>query len=1027
MGIAGFYRFISARYPLICETCDEPPEIDNLYIDMNQVLHTCSRNVYFLYQPQRSIPEIVDRCIRYLETVLCIAKPAKLLYIGFDGVAPVSKMTQQRSRRMKAAKETTATLASRKRLGIAVPEYFDPCMISQGTEFLNNFCESLEAEIHKLILKYPRWSQIDVLYSSSGVPGEGEHKILDYVRRHKNESHCIVGLDSDLIILALLSHARYICLLRDEVCFPPISPDRRVLFRKRPFEFLHISLLRDYMYIETCAKTLKPCPLIPPKLDDLTGLTDDFVLLSLLIGNDFVPHSPAFSPSSNGMNTIMNKYFSFKKKKENRNKSLTRRNFSIKWNVFLEFLAFLKADELAWMKSKGDKPVKDFKSAHYMKLNDGPHKVCHAYLKTLNWIFLYYTQGCRDWEYFYPYHYAPFIDDIVKVFKDPMHCKTVQTYKKNGPIAGPVQMMAVFPPNLQHLTPLNFRPCFERFKKYYSLDFKLDMSNCTQTWQGVPLLEFVNLKDLSAFLTKKCGSMTETEKKRFLTKKNNIIRASRDQRGNRTVITLPEPKFASEGSSDFFRMGFPSFFSEDTSTRSFAAYSISEHRNKRQQSVICPLIKYGQRTPEDSRKGFKDLVGKSCYFNFPYCQRGQIVSVKLVNVRNMTDNTSYHKRRGLDLHPPTSGPLPVATLLVHEEDPHKCPYYVDEPLSLVTLIDEKTENRLMAHKVAKSFEIPSVTEARIPDEIVLRKKLDIFCSNWWNSSDWRYLNEIQESYLAFAGSISVTGNEILKTQVGMNLFRLDSQNNPLCLPGLSCVCKETGLWMISSDATSHIERYHQKLPFLFKYLDGLGQTTEGYPGKVLNIKASLLFDPKLSSADVKLVFDDLMSYLESEPWNTIPIVAADHMCLETSALERIFNLVQDSLGPPQLVQPLAFDGSPPDQSFKPGDRVTYVEKGGELEVGTCATVLGVFNIPEAKYKFWDDDLKFPNRAIFKNRIETEGNHIIFTDCFLELLLDKEHPIGSCLDGRFTKTFRNFGFMCTSRSVRKIIALPYSNM
>merc|ERR1719436_168757 len=116
-----------------------------------------------------------------------------------------------------------------------------------------------------------------------------------------------------------------------------------------------------------------------------------------------------------------------------------------------------------------------------------------------------------------------------------------------------------------------------------------------------------------------------------------------------------------------------------------------------------------------------------------------------------------------------------------------------------------------------------------------------------------------------------------------------------------------------------------------------------------------------------------MSYLESEPWNTIPIVAADHMCLETSALERIFNLVQDSLGPPQIVQPLAFDGSPPDQFFKPGDRVAYIEKGGQLDFWTCATVLGVFSIPDAKYKFWDDDLKFPNRAIFKNRIESEGN------------------------------------------------------
>lgn len=45
------------------------------------------------------------------------------------------------------------------------------------------------------------------------MPGEGEHKIFEHIRNWKqseeynpNETHCIYGNDSDLIMLGLVSH-----------------------------------------------------------------------------------------------------------------------------------------------------------------------------------------------------------------------------------------------------------------------------------------------------------------------------------------------------------------------------------------------------------------------------------------------------------------------------------------------------------------------------------------------------------------------------------------------------------------------------------------------------------------------------------------------------------------------------------------------------------------------------------------------------------------------------------------------------
>ena len=65
-----------------------------------------------------------------------------------------------------------------------------------------------------------------VLNLSLLLVGEGEHKIMEFIRRRKMEpdycpyeTHCLHGLDADLIMLALASHEPYFILLREEVDF----------------------------------------------------------------------------------------------------------------------------------------------------------------------------------------------------------------------------------------------------------------------------------------------------------------------------------------------------------------------------------------------------------------------------------------------------------------------------------------------------------------------------------------------------------------------------------------------------------------------------------------------------------------------------------------------------------------------------------------------------------------------------------------------------------------------------------------
>lgn len=87
-------------------------------------------------------------------------------------------------------------------------------------------------------------------------------------------------------MLGLLSHDPHFCLLREEVTFGRKSRKTTGLAQTN-FYLLHLSLLREYLDLEFSSLATQ----IPFEYD-LERIIDDFILMGIFVGNDFLPHLP---------------------------------------------------------------------------------------------------------------------------------------------------------------------------------------------------------------------------------------------------------------------------------------------------------------------------------------------------------------------------------------------------------------------------------------------------------------------------------------------------------------------------------------------------------------------------------------------------------------------------------------------------------------------------------------------------------------------------------------------------------------
>lgn len=481
MGIKHFFSWFR-RHPNLkkCISSRIPRDVDHVLVDMNGVIHEAAQKVYRYGKYANAKPSIVIP--RRLKHVVNIKKEnlvdvkdfydcvkaevnkivetinvSKTIFLAIDGVAPKSKQNQQRQRRFRAAKEKNAN-----------DESFDSTCITAGTQFMRDLATKLRPF---------DWinSNADVFLSDDSVPGEGEHKLMDWIRKSDDimGTFCVVGMDADLILLCAVSEKKYIYIMREN--------------EKKGFDYINVSKLRDALPVDA----------------------HDLVIWSCFIGNDFLPPIPTLEikesyPEMGALDFLFQEY---------RRPLVNKKNGRINFKEISRLLKIVKDREQSIMEArandesedpddytrripnylwKGD--IDEYRTLyHEKKLHSmDPKQIVYDFMKTVQWVYTYYTKGIKSWDWFYPHNYVLH----ASAFVDHMPFDIVLFgFKGSKPSHPHEQLLRVLPASSKHLLPEYLHEELEKICAKYTT-FEIDASGKRQQWEATTIVDFVDIKNV---------------------------------------------------------------------------------------------------------------------------------------------------------------------------------------------------------------------------------------------------------------------------------------------------------------------------------------------------------------------------------------------------------------------------------------------------------------------------------------------------------------------------------------------------
>jgi 5'-3' exonuclease len=505
-------------------------------MDCNSIIYDAVRQIEMESNKSNMENRIIDAVIIKIQQHVTTIAPTNVLYIAFDGVAPFAKMEQQRTRRYKNSFLASLdfdenTRVSSDELKLKTNQKWNTAAITPGTHFMSMLSTRVKyAFSDPTMLAKCRIKTIVV--SCSDEPGEGEHKMFQYLREHtnKHEIVAVYGLDSDLIMLSVLHcfYCRNIYIFRESPAFnKQVIP---TLMRAKPDEplFLNTYKLSKHIVDEMGCKMFSH------------GRIYDYVFMCFLLGNDFLPHFSALNLRTNGIYVLLNMYASYIGAYANRG-FINENTKQIQWrwvHLFISECAKVEHQQMLEEyknRNKLEKTTFPMKTAeertlafdnlpilmrgeeHYIcpeevgwedryysvalhteRTPENVQRVCLNMLEGLEWVFKYYTEGCPHWRWKYDFHYAPLLVDLTKYI--PLHDTTFikSDLGKNIPFQPLVQLAYVIPKFQHPLLPEYVQVLLKKYDELFPdlEQLKFQWIGCRYFWEAHVILPKVPLSIL---------------------------------------------------------------------------------------------------------------------------------------------------------------------------------------------------------------------------------------------------------------------------------------------------------------------------------------------------------------------------------------------------------------------------------------------------------------------------------------------------------------------------------------------------
>jgi 5'-3' exoribonuclease 1 len=599
------FRWLTDQYPdIVNRQLEELVDVDYFYLDMNGIIHPCTHG-----NNQEEIVVLDEtamfkRIFLYVDRLYKLVQPSKVLYLAVDGTAPRAKMNQQRARRFRAAKDaemlqselvarsnmmSSSSSQKKQLLSSTSGKRFDSNCITPGTDFMLKLSLALQRWVQYKMETDIFWKGgATVILSGPDVPGEGEHKVMDFVRLHQSLAgtspyytpggiHVLYGLDADLIMLGLVTHEPNFMLLREKMSVVMAGRNNKggyskkkkdmLQYDKNDFEILELSSFRQMLAIQfrKFADVLENY--------NLERIIDDFVFTCMMVGNDFLPHVPHLEIDSGALSMMMSNYIDLLPEWGG---YLTHREkiHPVRLEQFLYQLSIYEEEhfqrrgfeenEPGWklptveretdpedfygtyhtgqptpacavpahrkdsvpppmvavpMVATGNRAFRrqhpnshsrSYRDFYYeTKLGWKPEERCHTlyqrrahvreYLEGLHWNLNYYHNGCRSWDWYFPYLYAPLCTDMVNLseFYTEIDADGFATFEfgASTPFPNLAQLLSVLPPQSSDLLPpplaeLMVHPS-SPLVPFYPQDFTSDPNGKRMAWEAVVQIPFI--------------------------------------------------------------------------------------------------------------------------------------------------------------------------------------------------------------------------------------------------------------------------------------------------------------------------------------------------------------------------------------------------------------------------------------------------------------------------------------------------------------------------------------------------------